>query len=228
MADRAKRTKNEAPQERPEAVSHSAYLKARKGDARLESVPFEDHLSTVRSRKFDESYPNVVKLYGLEDDKKKRYVAFATEFFGIEPEKAEADYEILLSRHFNSASQHEPMAEPAARPLCVPEGEPEKYLGKGKSGEIYTFLRRIYPFREGAEPLSIGYLQEHDPKALVGFRSRRRTAPVPSDLLALTREGISSKQDEILERHDVDISTVEGQAEAKKLMSAIGNRLYRP
>lgn len=113
------------------------------------------------------------------------------------------------------------------KPLCVPMGAPEKYLGKGKSGEIYAFLQSVYPYREGGELLSTAFLQEHDPVALKAFRNRQRTAPVPKNLQGLTDPSWGTREIGILEKFGVDLMTSEGEAEAKRLMSAIGNRIYR-
>lgn len=174
--------------------------------------------------KFDKSQGNMLQYEGVED-KKGAFVALVVELFGRTPEEAEREYEQRLRSQFQTASQPEPMAQ-AERPLCIPKSAPELYQGKGKSGEIYTFLQRVYPYREGAELLTTSFLQQNDPAALASFRGRRRIAPPPSELLALTREGQPSKELDLLKRFGVDLSSPSGIADARKLMSAIGNRLY--
>lgn len=172
-----------------------------------------------------ESYVDGFGHREFVEDKKSKFVNFVSDLLGVPAEEAAAMYDASLKGHFKRAAQTSPLPE---NYLCVPQGEPEKYLGKGKSGEIYAFLERVYPYRAGAEALTADYLDLHDRKALLAFRGRRRTAPVPAVMLTLTREGMPSKQDEILDRYGIDLSSIEAQAEAKKLMAAIGNRLYRP
>ncbi|MCH4151411.1 MAG: hypothetical protein LKF30_05620 [Sphingobium sp.] len=172
---------------------------ARLHDRQLEQERL-DALKATLTQAFEQS--------GLSEDKRE---TFLRETFGV----------------IAKLQTPEPMAQ-AERPLCLPEAVPELYQGKGKSGEIYAFLQRVYPYREGAMPLTTAFLRENDPIALQAFKNRRRNAPPPTALLSLMRGGQPSTMQERLAAHGVDISTPEGVADAKKLASAITKLVYAP
>lgn len=192
---------------------------------------FSDFLRLATSGEFERNFKSLDNIYKLED-KKARYIEFVVELFGFNQEQAEQAYEQTLRMTFERAvGRADAVGDAEAslaetKPLCVPAGEPEKYQGKGKSGEIYAFLQRVYQHRESAEPLGLGWLRENDPKALSAFRGRRKLVPPPPELLVLTDPERGSKQENLLAKHDIDLSTPEGRAEGKKIMSAISNLIY--
>ena len=221
--------------------------KAKKEEAPASAglVDFDDYVSQFDSRNshpsekveeihefsYDDSsivdFDSYVDGFGHPDsveDKKSKFVSLVSDLLGVPDEEAAAMYDASLKGHFKRAAQSSTLPD---NYLCVPEGQPEKYLGKGKSGEIYAFLERVYPYREGAEPLTAPSLQELDPAALASFRGRRKKHAVPENLIGLTREGKDSKELSIIEKYQVDINSPNGIAEARRLMSAINNRLYQ-
>ena len=115
---------------------------------------------------------------------------------------------------------------PIGPPLTVPSHGAEKYDGREKSGDIYEFIERVYAHSPGREPLTLEFLREYDFQALTAFRSRRRSAPIPPLLLVLTDQEWGTKEESLLAKYKVDMSSEEGAADGKRLMSAISNYLY--
>lgn len=108
--------------------------------------------------------------------------------------------------------------------LCIPEdGIAVPYPGKKVAGDIRKYLESTYPYRDGAEPLSLGWLEKADPK---GYRalynqSSSETGSPSSFLPSMPKEG-----DAILEAYGVNLHTPEGLKSARRLYGLLSSRLY--
>lgn len=106
----------------------------------------------------------------------------------------------------------------------VPEdGIVKPYPGKASGGDVRKYLQDAYPNRPGAEPLTLRWLEQNDPKAFRAIYNQTtpETGP-PSDLLP----SVSRGGDELLDRFDIDLGTEEGVELGRRLYSLLGSRLY--
>lgn len=181
---------------------------------------------TENSGQFDKHAPDPLSFRVMNDQRGKD-AALDTEAFGNDPAAAERNDPDRLSFKFR------PEAQPASTsvsepPLCIPEGDLPKYMGKKVSGNIYTWLENTYSSRDGGELLTLEFLRTYDPKALEAFRNERKKHPnIPRSLLILTDAQRGSRRDSIFQRHNIDLTTDEGVREGKRLMAELGRAIYR-
>lgn len=201
------------------------------GDAfALPRIDVADYLDRTRSKNTSGRVTSFDSLRGLED-KKRRYVALASELFGLTEAEAEREYDQRITGQFAAAAASPALVagSKSAPPLTIPPGDVPRYEGKAKSGEIYAFLRQVYSHENGGtEPLTLSYLRKNDLVALTAFRNRQRSEPAPPELAILTDPLRGTRMPGIIEKYGVDLITDDGRAEASRLMGAIGKNLYGP
>lgn len=108
--------------------------------------------------------------------------------------------------------------------LSVPQGGlPIPYPGKRSGGDVRQFLLKSYPRREGAEPLTLGWLEKNDSKA---FRALYRQSTEATGHPTAFLPGARSDGDEFLAQHNINLASAEGLEKAMRLYGLLGSRLY--